>query len=118
LNPIILHEKSNQGRTLIEKFEHNVDLANYAFILLTPDDIGEVINTQPLNYRARQNVIFELGFFIGSLGRDRVCCIYRKGVELPSDIHGLVYLPYTQNISEYQIGIIRELKNAGYNINI
>jgi predicted nucleotide-binding protein len=117
LKPLVLHDMPNQGRTIIEKFERNAGLAKYAFILLTPDDIGGK-NAQNLNSRARQNVIFELGFFIGALGRDRVCCIYRKGVELPSDIDGLVYLPYAQSVRECDMGIMRELKDAGYSIKL
>jgi predicted nucleotide-binding protein len=116
LNPIILHDEPNKGRTIIEKFEDHAGIAKYAFILLTQDDVGGPNNTH-LNYRARQNVIFELGFFIGKLGRDRVCCIYKKDVELPSDIGGLVYLPYVRSIQECNRGILRELNNAGYNIN-
>jgi predicted nucleotide-binding protein len=118
LNPIILHDEPNKGRTIIEKFEDHAGIANYAFILLTQDDVGRanVAHTH-LNYRARQNVIFELGFFVAKLGRNRVCCIYKKDLELPSDIGGLVYLSYVRSIQECNKGILRELNNAGYNIN-
>jgi predicted nucleotide-binding protein len=61
LNPIILHEQPNRGRTIIEKFEQNADFARYALILLTPDDIGGE-KKESLRPRARQNVILELGF--------------------------------------------------------
>ena len=118
MNPIVLHDTPNQGRTIIEKFEHNASLAKYAFILLTPDDVGGERNTRNMGYRARQNVTFEIGFFMGALGRERVCCIYKKDVELPSDIHGLVYLPYVQSIHERDRDIIRELRNAGYTIDL
>lgn len=98
LIPIILHEQPDVGRTLIEKFEEESSNIRYAFILLTPDDkITRSVICQDTNQiqktrhnRARQNVVFEMGYFIGKLGRDRVCCIQRN-VELPSDIHGLVY---------------------------
>jgi len=117
LNPIILHEQANRGRTIIEKFEQNANLARYAFVLLTPDDVGgERIEGGELRPRARQNVIFELGFFMGALGRDRVCCLYREGVEIPSDIYGLVYLPYYLTINERVVDIVRELDAAGYNV--
>jgi predicted nucleotide-binding protein len=93
LQPIILHEQANAGRTIIEKFEvYSGDVA-FAVVLLTPDDVGsaagEVSNTRP---RARQNVIMELGYFIGRLGRTRVCALHKGNVELPSDYQGVVYV--------------------------
>lgn len=116
--PIILHEQANEGMTLIEKLEKHSDVG-YAFILLTPDDVGSSANQREnLHARARQNVVFEFGLFAGKLGRNRVCCIYKGDIELPSDLHGLVYIPFTNSINEKQIDIIRELKAAGYQINI
>ena len=115
LNPIILHEQANRGRTIIEKFEENANLAGFAFVLLTPDDIGGE-NKESLRPRARQNIILELGFFMGVLSRERVCCIYRRSVEIPSDIYGVVYLLYNERIDECFHLITRELKHAGYNV--
>ena len=69
-----------------------------------------------LKPRARQNVILELGFFMGKLGRDRVCCIRTEDVEIPSDYHGIVYLTYKQSIKECFHDISKELQNAGYNV--
>ena len=66
--------------------------------------------------RARQNVILEFGFFVGRLQRDRVCCLYNEGVELPSDMHGIVYVPFKKSVSEARDMIIKELKAAGYEI--
>jgi predicted nucleotide-binding protein len=114
LKPIILHEQANGGKTLIEKFEKNVENIGYAFILLTPDDFCN----EDKKYRARQNVILELGYFIGKLGRDRVCYIYKEGVELPSDIHGVVYSSFTKEVRECHVDIIRELKHAGYKLTL
>lgn len=93
LEPIILHEQPNGGATLIEKFEvFSRDVA-FAVVLLTPDDVGGKKRTPPqLVPRARQNVILELGYFMGKLGRGRVCALYRKDVELPSDYQGVVYV--------------------------
>jgi predicted nucleotide-binding protein len=108
---IILHEQSNGGRTIIEKLENSSADAGYAFILITPDDI---CNGQ--NLRARQNVILELGFFWGLLGRDRVCCLKNGEVELPSDMHGILYIPFKQNIEQIYYKMENELKNAGYNV--
>ena len=91
VEPIILHEQPNRGRTIIEKFEDYVDVG-FAVVLLTPDDLGALQeNKSELNPRARQNVILELGFFIGKLGRERVCALKKHGVETPSDYDGVVY---------------------------
>jgi predicted nucleotide-binding protein len=93
LNPIILHEQPNRGRTVIEKFEAHSNVG-FAVALLTPDDIGAPKSSPDKpNPRARQNVILELGYFIGKLSRARVCGLYVESVELPSDIHGVLYVP-------------------------
>jgi len=93
LDPIILHEQPNQGRTLIEKFETSSKNVAFAVVLLTPDDLGYATDKpKKLEPRARQNVILELGYFMGRLGRTRVCALYKGGVELPSDFQGVVYL--------------------------
>lgn len=93
LKPVILHEQQNSGRTLIEKFEtYSGDIA-FAVVLLTPDDVGAA-NTasRSLRPRARQNVILELGYFMGRLGRAGVCALHKGGIELPSDYQGIVYI--------------------------
>jgi predicted nucleotide-binding protein len=124
LTPIILDERPDKGRTIIEKFEQEVSDIGYAFILLTPDDKITIStdndetdqpNTKKLN-RARQNVVFEMGFFMGKRGRERVCCIY-KGVEKPSDIDGIVYKSYDNSVNDLYRSIRDELKSAGYQIN-
>lgn len=122
LKPIVLHREANQGRTIIEKFEAHSDV-KYAFVLLTPDDIGCSVNDkdQPVEdykFRARQNVVFELGFFIGKLGRANVCTLYVQGVELPNDISGLVYQQVNNNIEDVGFHIIKELKAAGLEVQI
>jgi hypothetical protein len=88
---VILHEQANKGRTLIEKFEQHAAEAGFAVILLTGDDVGGRSDKE-LQPRARQNVVFEMGFFYALLGRDHVAVLYRRGVEKPSDIDGLVYI--------------------------
>lgn len=90
LHPIILHEKPNSGSTIIEKFEQHADVP-FAIILLTPDDVGGEKDNE-LKPRARQNVIFEFGYFIGKLGRNRVCALHKGDVELPSDYDGVLYI--------------------------
>ncbi len=118
LEPIILHEQANEGMTVIEKLEKYSEVG-YAFIILTPDDIGakteQKDNLQP---RARQNVVFEFGIFVGKLGRNRVCCLYKGDMELPSDLHGLLYIPFETSVNEKQIDIVKELRAAGYEVNI
>lgn len=115
LEPIILHEQANRGRTIIEKFEDHADVG-FAVVLLTPDDIGAAKKDQGgLKPRARQNVILELGFFIGRLGRERVCALKSHNVENPSDVDGMVYI----NLDEPEVwktGLVRELKAAGFDI--
>ena len=105
LEPIILHEQVNNGQTIIEKIEKNSDVA-CAIILLTPDDEGKLKNSDsPLKTRARQNVIFEAGYFMGKLGRNRT--IILSGVEeTMSDIDGIVYI----NIDNYKAALLKELK--------
>lgn len=110
---IILREQPNQGRTLIEKFEDYADVG-FAIVLLTPDDKGGPKNsTVPdLKPRARQNVVFELGYFIGRLGRNRVCALYLEGVEIPSDYSGVIYSKLDSS-GAWRLEIAKELKAAG-----
>jgi predicted nucleotide-binding protein len=111
LQPIILHEQPNQGRTLIEKFERSADV-QFAVILLSPDDMGYVKTASPDHAQAkpRQNVILELGYFVGKLTRARVFALKREGdLELPNDIAGLVYTPYDA-VGHWHFELVRELK--------
>jgi predicted nucleotide-binding protein len=156
LNPVVLHEQPSGSRTIVEKLEKYSDVG-YAFVILTPDDIGclnieasktlqsiagtlqnlieaytVIKHKGPLKRvhgelskvassfkpRARQNVVLEFGYFIGFLGRDRVCCLYKGDVELPSDMHGIVYIPFKQTISEVKDKIIKELEATGYKPNV
>jgi len=115
LNPIILHEQPNAGKTIIEKFEKH-SVVGFAIVILTDDDLGRAKKDEDLNPRARQNVILELGYFIGKLGRDRVCPLYTKGVELPSDLYGILYTEIDGG--GWKIQMAKELKAAGYNIDV
>ena len=104
LRPIVIRNEPNKGMTVLEKFEEAAAMARYAFILITPDDVGGTNVTngkkQILQPRARQNVIFELGYFMGSLTRKKVCCIVKGDFEEPSDIRGIAIIQYTTNIRE------------------
>lgn len=115
LEPIILHEQPNEGRTIIEKFEDHVDVG-FAVVLLTPDDecinVGDGSTSQ---LRARQNVILELGFFLGRLGRKYVCPLVKGDVETPSDYDGVVYVPLDEE-GGWKSKLIKELKAADFNI--
>ena len=114
LDPIILHEQPNQGRTLIEKFEEHAQAA-FAVILLTPDDVGKIVGEEELKPRARQNVILELGYFLGVLGRERVSPLIVDGVEIPSDYDGVAYVPL-EDSGGWRLELIRELKAAGLHV--
>lgn len=106
---IILHELPSGGKTIIEKLEKESEDVVFVFVILTPDD--ELYDTHKnLNYRARQNVIFELGFFYGKLGRNKVCCLYKKGVEIPTDISGISYIEFKDSPEEKYQEIVNELK--------
>lgn len=119
LDPIVLHREADEGQTVIEKFEKH-SKAGFAIILLTPDDAfaSTQRNTsdERVERRARQNVIFEFGFFVGRLGRNRVCCLHQEGVTLPSDLAGLIYKPFKQHIEEVKFSLMKELKAAGYTL--
>jgi len=114
LEPIILHEQPNRGATIIEKFEVHSDVA-FAVALLTGDDEGKAAGGDVLNRRARQNVLFEFGFFVGKLGRQRVCALVETGLEIPSDYQGVVYIPADPS-GRWKMELVRELKAAGLEV--
>lgn len=109
----ILHEQANRGQTIPEKFEEHASEGGFAIILLTPDDVGaskdERDNLKP---RARQNVVLELGYFWGKLGRECVYVLYKEEVELPSDMQGILYVPM-DNFDGGKQKLAREMKQAG-----
>lgn len=119
LEAVILHEQPSGGRTLIEKLEHYAQQAAFAVILLTPDDIGGVkgTNFDDLNPRARQNVIFELGFFNAKLGRSRVCALHRASVEILTDYSGVVY-ENMDNGGAWKFKLAIELREAGLSVDM
>jgi predicted nucleotide-binding protein len=111
--PIILHEQANRGDTVIEKVERHSNVG-FAVVLLTPDDEG-CKKGGVLGPRARQNVIMELGYFIGRLGRDRVCAIKCGELDVPSDFEGVVYVPF-DSAGSWKQALGKELKAAGFDI--
>jgi predicted nucleotide-binding protein len=111
LEAVILHEKPNLGRTLINKFQEVADGIQFAVVLMTPDDEGG-LRGERAEPRARQNVVFELGFFIGKLGASRVCALVTPGVERPSDFEAIVYIAYGEHTT-WKNELARELFHAG-----
>jgi len=122
LKPIILHEQASEGRTLIEKFEDHAEVG-FAVVLLTGDDRGGRIriDADPATYqpRARQNVVLELGYFLGKLKRQRVCVLYEEGVEMPSDYNGVVYVPLDPG-GAWRLRLAKEIKvvKPGIDLNL
>jgi len=117
INPIILHEQASRGLTVIEKLERQADVP-FAVVLLTPDDEGHLIGSNDaLQPRARQNVILELGYFVGRLGRSSVCALYKGHVELPSDWGGVAWVPFDTH-GGWKAELARELRGAGFAVDL
>lgn len=115
--PIILHERPNKGRTIITKFQQEAADVGFAIVLITPDDIGGAapLVAGKLRSRARQNVIFELGFFVGVLGPERVTALIKGDVERPSDFDGVIYINLDDS-GAWKQTLARELHAAGFEI--
>ena len=117
--PIILSEQADQGRTIIEKFEEESDVGFAVVLMSNEDDMGAEVGSSDYKPRARQNVILELGYFIGKLGRKNHVCVLKKGdVETPSDILGIVYKKYSSNDDGWKFSLAKELKAAGYSVDM
>lgn len=115
LEPIILHEQPNFGRTIIEKFEDNGSDVDFAIILLTADDLGRLKTSGETDnrFRARQNVVFEMGYFVGCLSRSHVFLLCDNDIEEPSDLSGVVY---NRRSGNWQLELVKELKECGYEV--
>lgn len=111
----ILHEQPNSGQVLIEKFEQSAGRAGFAVVLLTADDLGRSKEDDNDRPRARQNVVFEMGFFFGSLGRKRVAVFIDEGVEQPGDVLGIVYTAI-DSAGAWKLQLARELAAAGIDV--
>ena len=117
LRPVILFEQPAKGRTIIEKLEQS-SVTSAAIVLLTPDDVGaRAAEPEALKPRARQNVILELGYFLGLLGRHRVVVLYAEGVELPSDYVGVEYIKLDGE-GAWRLRVARELRAAGLEVDL
>lgn len=111
IEPVILSEQTNRGRTIIEKFEEYSDVGG-AICLFTSDDLGRSKKDNQDQVRARQNVVFETGYFMGKLGRNHTIILADKGVDMPSDLSGVVYTDATN----WQVDLLKELEQMGYTI--
>ena len=116
LKAVILHEETSGGDTIIEKIEKHTDVG-YGIVLYSPCDKGKGKAEKTLKNRARQNVVFEHGYLMGKLGRDRVIALNKNNVEVPSDITGIVYVPF-DNHCGWQMTIAKEMKNKGFEIDL
>lgn len=116
LSPVILSEADDDGQTIIEKFERETQDTKFAIILSSPDDYGYSVidGKDKIKYRARQNVIFEMGYFVGKLGRERTLTILKGELELPNDIQGVIYKKDTEDWQPY---LAKKLSKLGYNVN-
>lgn len=114
LKVTVLNEQPNNGLTVIENLERYADDTGFAIALLTPDDVGALKDEadRQLNPRAHQNVIFELGYFIGKLSPNQVCLLYKEGVELPSYISNVVYVPM-DSADDWKLTLSQGMRNAG-----
>jgi predicted nucleotide-binding protein len=116
LEVIVLSDQASGGATLIEKIETYGDVG-YVVALLTPDDVGSLWmgddNDLDLRPRARENVIFELGYFVGRLNRGRVAALVAETVTLPSDLGGFVYIKFDAS-DAWKLAIVRDLTRAGF----
>ena len=118
LSATILDEQPSRGQTIIDKFEEHANEAGFAIVLLTADDVGAPKNKKDEpKPRARQNVIMELGYFLCGLGRDRVRILYEKGVELPSDIHGIIYVQMDER-GAWKLELAQEMASIGMTVDM
>jgi hypothetical protein len=114
---VILHEQGNLGQSLIEKLEKASDTASYAVIILTADDLGRAKNEPNLSARGRQNVVFEMGYFMGKLGRENVAVLMEEGVEEPGDIRGMLYIAW-DSFGVWKNKLAGEISQAGHDVDL
>lgn len=119
LKVTVLNELPSSDLTVIENLEKYADDTGFAIALLTPDDVGALKDeaNQQLNPRARQNVLFELGYFIGKLNPNRVCLLYKEGVELPSGIRDVAYVPM-DSADAWKLKLRQGMRKVGLPIDI
>jgi predicted nucleotide-binding protein len=115
-------EEPHRGNTLIEKLERHRGVS-YAVILCTPDDVGRAKSKENGDRkreerdRPRQNVVMELGYLIGVMGRERVCILKTPNLEMPSDLHGVGYHLLDEN-GGWKLKLAKEMKAAGLPVDL
>lgn len=121
LEPIFLDQLPSEGQTIIEKLEKYRAQARFAIVLATPDDEGYRANRPDEKaYRARQNVVLELGMMLAHLGRSHVAILLKdvKNMERPSDIQGLIYIPFTDSVKDASVTLAKEMAQQGFRIDV
>lgn len=121
LEPLILDQLVSAGQTIIEKLEEYTSQANFGIVLATPDDIGYPKKDETKKrYRVRQNVVLELGMLLSKIGREKVAILLSQAedMESPSDIQGLLYMPFKDNVEEAKLSLAKEMQNNGYILDI
>lgn len=121
LEPLIIDQLASKGQTIIEKLEEYTGQANFGIVLATPDDVGYAKDHEDdKKFRARQNVVLELGMLLAKIGRSKVAILLSQAdkMERPSDIDGLIYIPFSNNVEEGKVSLAKELKRNGYTIDI
>lgn len=118
IKPVILSNMAPDGKTIIEALIANTDVP-YAVVLLTPDDEGHIAGKDDeKKFRARQNVVLEMGMFLAKLGREKVAILHKGNIELPSDINGLIYIPFKDSVQQAKNKLAASLQKAGFYIDI
>src|SRR5262249_38411641 len=113
--PIILHEQPNRGQTIIEKLERESAPARFAIVILSPDDWASPDGGSTATKRARQNVVFEWGLFVALIGRANVAALKVGDVELPSDLHGVLW---HRKVSGWETVVAKEMRAAGLMVDL
>ena len=121
LEPLILDQLPSEGQTIIEKLEKYTNEAKFCVVLATPDDIGYRDGHEDERaYRARQNVVLELGMMLSTLGRTNVAILLKQqeNMERPSDIQGLIYIPFKDSVTDGALLLAKEMAAQGYQIDV
>ena len=121
LEPLILDQLASSGQTIIEKLEEYTPQASFGIVLATPDDVGYAKNNEAnKKYRVRQNVVLEMGMLLAAKGRKKVAILLSQteDMERPSDIDGLIYIPFKDNVEEAKLSLAKEMQKNGYILDI
>jgi predicted nucleotide-binding protein len=121
VEPLILDQLPSSGQTIIEKLDSVRRQANFAVVLVTPDDEGHAKGkAEEKAFRARQNVVLELDMMLAHLGRSRVAILMKSDVsiERPSDIQGLLYVSFKDDVEEAKVTLVKEMAEQGIHVDM